>query len=480
MGAKIGTNAASVDRPEVAIVCVQDHRGDQRGCGLSLAVHVVGHASKRGLIPRVPSAEQLISDVERWLTADYPEIVRSVRRQETPTGEPELMVNLHPAAPEASVQAGEGGRVSLVAPTSAAGPGYHTFVTSLARRLATELSIDWGAGGPAEAVGDAALDAPVRLALAGAPPPETRSPGFLERQAVERLYLGWLGAELAAARETRRRGGPGVQLELRPGVQFSFDGAIATVLGPRDDAWLERAIGDPRVAINVTPWWADATDARYLLNRALCLLWTEVRWRPPIDPVEQALLDEVARLLWQAFPLDPSLAYPWREWGELLELRGVDEPAATSLVRDRSPSVPADQPLVGYRRRPVKVVHEGWRLEVPGSFAERRGAEEWWGGEASRSVTLAAVPTGTAGGPMPAEAFLQQVAGDLGREALTHQAGNVVGRARLGSDAESGVEVGVVEGYSAVLGSGAAVRIVFHDPADWQWALDTWRSLAPA
>ena len=28
-------------------------------------------------------------------------------------------------------------------------------------------------------------------------------------------------------------------------------------------------------------------------------------------------------------------------------------------------------------------------------------------------------------------------------------------------------------------GSGAAIRIEFDDPADWQWALDIWRSLAP-
>ena len=398
---------------------------------MSLAVHVVGHASKRGLIPRVPSAEQIVADIERWLTAEYPEIIRSIRQQQTPAGEPELSVGLHPAAPDASVVAGDGGRVSLVAPTSGAGPGYHTFVTRLAQRLGTDLSIDW-ASGPAEAVGDPTLDAPARLTLAGATHPETGSSVFLERQAVERSYLGWLASALAAARDTRLRGGHGIQLELAPGVLFTFDGALATVLGPRDDAWLERAIGDPRLAIDVTPWWADATDARYLLNRALCLLWTEVRWRPPIEPVEQALLDEVARLLWQAFPLDPSLAYPWREWGELLELRGVDEPAATNLVRDRSASVPAEQPLVGYRRRPVTVLHEGWRIDVPGSFAERRSAEEWWGGEANRSITLAAVPTGTAEGPMAAEAFLRQVAGDLGSEALTHQAGSVVGRARLG------------------------------------------------
>ena len=55
-----------------------------------------------------------------------------------------------------------------------------------------------------------------------------------------------------------------------------------------------------------------------------------------------------------------------------------------------------------------------------------------------------------------------------------------MGRATLSSDASSGVEVGVLEGYSAVAGSGAAIRIVFDDPADWQWAIDIWRSLAPA
>jgi hypothetical protein len=80
---------------------------------------------------------------------------------------------------------------------------------------------------------------------------------------------------------------------------------------------------------------------------------------------------------------------------------------------------------------------------------------------------------------MTALAFLNHVAGDLGAEALAHDAGPVVGRARLVTDESSGVSVGVLDGYSAVDGSGAAIRITFDDPADWQWALDLWRSLAP-
>ena len=36
------------------------------------------------------------------------------------------------------------------------------------------------------------------------------------------------------------------------------------------------------------------------------------------------------------------------------------------------------------------ISHEGWALEIPGSFAERRTPEEWWGGGAGRRITLAA------------------------------------------------------------------------------------------
>jgi hypothetical protein len=80
---------------------------------------------------------------------------------------------------------------------------------------------------------------------------------------------------------------------------------------------------------------------------------------------------------------------------------------------------------------------------------------------------------------MTAAAFIEQFAADLGPDALSHREGEVLGRARLTTDSSSGIEVGVLEGYSAIRGSGAAIRIEFDDPADWQWALDMWRSLRP-
>ena len=200
-------------------------------------------------------------------------------------------------------------------------------------------------------------------------------------------------------------------------TRFTFDGAVATPLGPRDDAWLAAAIERPQVAIDVWPWWSDAVDSRSLLGRALCLMWTEIRWRPP-GPGEEEAMDEVLELLRRAYVLDPSLDYPWPEWAELMGYRG-HENALAETVRDRADGV--DRPLFGYRRRPVTIRHEGWSLTVPGSFGERLTSEEWWGGESKRTITLAATATEADGGPMPPDAFLARVAADLGDHTITHQ-----------------------------------------------------------
>ncbi len=178
-------------------------------------------------------------------------------------------------------------------------------------------------------------------------------------------------------------------------------------------------------------------------------------------------------MLSKAYPLDPTLPYPWSAWAEIVALRGIDDPMARQVVPRAMRE--GGGGAIGYRRGPVIISHEGWALEVPGSFAERRTPEEWWGGGAGRRITLAAVTTGT----MSAAAFLEQFAGGIGPGAIDHREGAIVGRAMLSSDATSGLEVGVLDGYSAVVGSGAAMRIEFDDPADWQWAIDTWRSLAP-
>lgn len=432
---------------------------------MGLTIRVVGQAQKRGIIPRLPAPDHLLADARAWITGEYGDLVRWERTEPGPTGA-ELQLELHPAADTVSIAADGDGRVVASADTSATGPGYHTFVARMLERLGEELEVDWSHDHDPRPVGSDAPWTGARAALA-------------DRAAVERAHLALLGRALARALELRRKGAQGIQIGTRPGTRFSFAGAIATPLGPRDDAWLEQAVNEARVAIDVRPWWMDATDARYMLARALVILWTEIRWRPPADEAERATVDEALRLLRRALPTDPSLHYPWREWAELIELRGVDDPIAERVVQRARRTEPG-APLIGYRRDPVTIVHEGWILPVPGSFSDQRNGEEWMGGERGRMVTLAAVATGTATGmPLSSEAFLARVAGDLGSGVLHHEDGDLRGRARLGTDASSGLEVAVLEGYSAVTGRGAAIRIEFEDADDWRWAVDLWRSLRP-
>ena len=142
-------------------------------------------------------------------------------------------------------------------------------------------------------------------------------------------------------------------------------------------------------------------------------MWFDVRWRPPALKPEGLVLDEVHRLLSRAYPLDPSLGYPWRAWAEIVGLRNIADPMGRQVVA-RAMRESGAGPEIGYRRAPVTISHEGWALTIPGSFAEKRTAEEWWGGGAGQAITLAAVQTGTASGAMPAHAFIDQFAGEMG------------------------------------------------------------------
>jgi len=433
---------------------------------MTLTIEAQGQASKRGMIPRLPAPDRLLEDARAWLEAEYAGVVRSAAV--LPDGQSAVLrLELHPAASPVTVTADAEGRVTIAGETSGAGPGYHTFLGRFVERLGDAASILWTLPTGSGASGTTTTWVGSRQPLA-------------ERPVVEREHLVGLRDDLMRAIEQRRLGLHGIPLGLRAGTRFDVESAIATPLGPRDDAWLAKVAPDVRLAIDIRPWWLDVMDARYQLARALVILWTEIRWRSPADEAERATMDEALGLLRRALPADPSLPYPWREWAELMQLRAVPDPRA-DRVFEMAAKVDPSVPLIGYRRRPVTVVHDGWTLPVPGTFSEVRADGEWKGGDRGRHVTMAATQTqGPDGRPMPAERFLTEVAGDLGDGTLRHEDGGLRGRAHVTTDTSSGVEVAVLEGFSAVTGSGAAIRVEFDDLDDWRWAIDLWRSLRPA
>ncbi len=399
-----------------------------------------------------------------WLRASADDELRSLSRVDSGSDAAALRADFHPAAEPVELRIGPSGRIEVEARTAPVGPGYHTWLCHLLRRLGTDVSIDWQRPDEdAESVDET---------------------GYFwsdDRADLERSHLVWLRGMLRQAGDPKLRRGEPLQLAPFDGHHFDADGAVVSALGPRDDAWLAEALDRPSLATDVWPWATDAQDARYLLNRARALMWLDVRWRAPATDSERATLDEIGRLLRRAFPLDPALPYPWREWREVLQLAGLaGDPMSERIVREADlAEAGTGAPRIGYRRRSVAVDHAGWTLTIPGSWAERRTDDEWWGGEGGRSITLAGVETGEAGEPMSAKAFLSRVATSLGRDALTHEDGGLIGRARIEVDSSSGIEVATLDGYSAVVGRGAAIRIQIHDPSDWEWALEMWRSLAP-
>ena len=250
---------------------------------MSITIRAVGQAGRRGATRRVPNTATLLGDIDEWLPGATSGALRGhVSGARTPDGA--IEVALHPAARPIRIEASDEGRVVVTAMTVPVGPGYHTYVASLLDRLGDELGITWAklatpppgapgrvaavsvTGATATADSDAATDPSASIDPTGAF-------GSGDRHDAERGHLGWLRSALIAVRDARRQGATGLHLATPPGVRFTFDGAVATVLGPRDDAWLERALADPRVAADVWPWVADAMDARYLLGRALTLMW---------------------------------------------------------------------------------------------------------------------------------------------------------------------------------------------------------------
>ena len=158
-------------------------------------------------------------------------------------------------------------------------------------------------------------------------------------------------------------------------------------------------------------------------------MWLEVRWRRAGGRGRGATSSTRSiGCCREAFPIEPGLPLPVARLGRGRRVRaGIDDPMARQVVgaarcARRTPASP-----IGYRRDAGHDHPRGLGLEVArASFAERRTAEEWWGGGAGRAITLAAVQTGTDSGAMSAQAFVDQFAGDLGPDALDHHGDGVV------------------------------------------------------
>lgn len=375
---------------------------------------------------------------------------------------PVLLVTFHPVAPPAELRVGGSGRVKLTATTTPAGPGYHVFLCDLLRSFAADFGLWWD-------------------------PAASRDPsGYFfdrDRSACEDHFLRRLAVAC----------GPNPPaVGLRAGdITFRHPGPVLTPLGPRAKGWPAAVVADPAAGRDFFPWWQPETDAAFYRNRALCRLWCEFPWRPPLTEAEGELTDQIAADLATAYKLDPAAELPWREWLEVLAAVENDrdgftvtpaDPELREAVALRAAEVSAGGGPIGYRRFPVRVkLGGGWSVEVPGDFARERGEDRTWTGwNGGRTVWFHAEGFTKPDGSVPTAA--EAVA--VGRRSLPDGepvaglvADGLRGEAVWGEADEDGRRAWRLSGVAAAGGQVAVLHAHADDPADKDWAVKTWRSL---
>jgi len=422
---------------------------------MSLGIRLLAHLSK-------PSAtqEELIVRIDDWLRLQYSDMVPKTRR-EVVDSTPTLFCQFHPAAEELELSFVGPSQLVASANTSTVGPGYHVFISSVLRELAHDFNARWERPSEdSEDYGD-----------------ET---GFFFTGDTKNLN-DEMTAWLAALANTFFDGSldsedGGIALCLPMNPQFEAEQPAWTPLGPRDLEWLHRTAQDGVNGIDFFAWWIPGFNAEYYLGRALAQMWVDVRWRPPINDSEMLLLEEVAGDLQRAYELNPGLQYPWAEWKQILELLNR-EGAEAELVNFRVRAAPT----IGYRRNYVTVaLPGGWRIKIPGSFSDFDPDDDndLCAVDPPKEIWFTAYRFGEASTPngfATVKNDRKNNAADFLIERSDYFAQATISNKRR----ETGEGYFVLNSSNLAIGTRAVCTILFSDPDQKNWAVETWRSIQP-
>ena len=417
------------------------------------------------------SAEDWLTDVAAWLEGHEEEPLMVCRHDHCEHGEAALFVHVHPGAEEMELCVPEPGKLIASAKTSTAGVGYHVFLCELLQRLGRHFGLAWDAADAEEGTGD-----------------ET---GYFfdgNVQTVRQEMLRWLGALAHVVTDEHLGKESHVRMVSMPmGYSYPEAEGIQTPLGPRLADWFRAVADEPARGIDFFAWWPLGVGSGFFLGRALCLLWQEVRWRPPVTEEEGKLLMDVHVDLERAVCLDPDAQVPWREWGELLDYLNehfgyVEFQQARNLeseIRARAARV-VGGPRIGYRRGPVHVsLNGGWSITVPGELSEEweEEGQAWVAWYGMRLVRFMSWTVRDGEDPEPVREILRDV--DLpDGEAFEHHDGALQGRAVFRPhETEESVGQWNLVAYSAVDGGFALCDLLVRDRDDLPWALEVWKSL---
>jgi len=370
----------------------------------------------RALLGKAPDPAEVRSRLERlvprmWRDAD-PEITTK-----------RITADLHPFAPRVRLVVAADGDLVLSGEADRVGPALCDAAAARLAPILEELDFAW---------------------VGGEPDP---------REAI----LAWLADQL-------RRGT--TRIGLPPGRAFRVDAPIQTAMGPRDAAWRDAVLADPRAGQDAFAWWEDR-PGHLERSRAVLAMWHEVPWREPFDSAEHAVMERVDADLRAARKADRELALPYAEWADLVGYLGDDDRAGKLRARAAAPASIGLGGSIGYRRFDMDVMIDRWSLTLPGSFVGAFEDDRYWATDGARVVELHSLETTEAD-----SAALIAVAPERHPVIERLDDGARQGRA----EAYDEDDVRIVHGLIAVAPR-VAILTCKGAPRDEAWALATWRSL---
>lgn len=420
-------------------------------------------------------ASDWLEEVAAWLESHEEEPLMLCRSGVNASEQATLFVQIHPCAEELEISIPELNRCTVSAKTSTAGPGYHIFVCELLLELGKQFQIAWDEPATSDEAGD-----------------DTGYFFSQDAEAVRGEMLGWLRSLSQVVVENFTDDEVGIRMVSMP-LDYSYpdESGILTPIGPRDPQWFKPLVEHPEQGTEFFVWWPEGVGAAFFLGRAVCRLWMEMRWRPPITEDEGALLMDIHLDLERAYHLDPGAAIPWREWRELLEYlheffgyaEFQHEENLEAEIHRRADSIDPGMPLIGYRRGRVQaLLTGGWSIVIPGEFAEdwEENGETWsaWYGGRTIWFTSWSMRGEEDERVDPREILDSQSWPDDG-EFFEHQDQDdtLLGRAVLRPYEEDGESMWNLKAYSAVEGTFALCNIYLQNQDDVGWALDVWKSM---
>jgi hypothetical protein len=404
--------------------------------------------------------EQLMKDIANWVLKKCPELLPEISQGKIKDS-PAIFCKLHPGAEEVELSLIDPDHLVASASTSAVGPGYHIFLVSLLKDWARDFQASWQQ--PEDESGEYGDEA-----------------GYFfsgDEQLVFSSMTEWLqNVATLFFNGTFDPNDTGIALSLPIDTHFKSEQLAITPLGPRNREWMYQTSQDGARGKDFFAWWKPGLNAEYYLGRALTLMWTALRWRPPVNDAEENVLKTVASSLAQAYKLDPTLSYPWNEWGEILELLDAIPPEKDLVLAKAK-----GNPVIGYRRGEVTTtLTGGWRIQIPGSFSEFEFDQnnDLYALDPPREIWFTAFGRAA---PLTDEKFeltkrqLKESKFDYLEEGDNHAATATISKKAR----ETGEDYFIMNTLNVSPAAQAVCTFVFPAIEDKGWALETWRSIRP-